>query len=259
MDSVQYLLKFLSKLAIVVFFAAIVWWGVVTFSPGINPHSILASIGLKTPTSVGGEDQSFADLLPSPRNVGGLFGKAKTPSAEDNVYKGGEVYNGYANAFNGNKGGASVNFVTYTEQGEKITHVDGTPVFNTNGEATTNTNTMQAKTAIGYAPKELYIRNLSIYERGYVYTGLTFVGEARSTMFQNGHFPVVIVDAQGKVLSVNYAEATSDWTVAGWAKFGIRINGSLPNNIPCTMVFEQARVSGSQAVPTRIAIPIQCH
>ena len=99
-----------------------------------------------------------------------------------------------------------------------------------------------------------------MYEGGHVYTGLTFVGEARNTMFQNGRFSIVVVDnTTNRVVSVSYAVATTDWTVAGWTRFQTKIVGTLPDKVRCTMVFEQAAVSSQKTQPVRVAIPILCN
>jgi hypothetical protein len=109
--------------------------------------------------------------------------------------------------------------------------------------------------------RTLYVRNLSIYEGGHIYTGLSFIGEARSTMFRQGKFPIVMVDAYGKVVGVSTAAAENDWTVPGWVRFNTKIEYVLPKNMPCTMVFEEAQFPDERAkkAPTRVPLATRCN
>lgn len=244
MESVQYLLRFLFKLAIVVFFVALVWWGVATFAPSFSFRSLfLISSGTSTVADSG------QGWLPAPKNFKSLFGTGKTPTGEDNVYVPGPAFDGYKNLYKGNQGGQQANLVSYTTTGVQITNGVGTPGFNS----------QQQPTANGYSQKNLYIRNLSIYENGHIYTGLDFVGEARNSMFLNGKFPIIIADKTGHAVFITYAEATTNWTAPGWVKFKTKITGSLPNKVPCTMVFEQARAQNFQGQPIRVAISETCN
>jgi hypothetical protein len=105
------------------------------------------------------------------------------------------------------------------------------------------------------------VRNLSIYDGGHVYTGLSFAGEARSSLFRNGKFPIVVIDRSGRVVGISSALATTDWTVAGWTRFDTKINYTLPVNTPCTMIFEEALTEGERISrqPNRVAIPVMCN
>jgi hypothetical protein len=246
MENIKYLLRFLFKLAVIAFFAALVWWGVVTFNPGFRLYSL---VSITTATSTGNNG-----WLPSPRAFRGLLNKPKTPNPNENegvIY--GKVFNGY-----GNQSGEQFDYVTYKEAGVQMAQGKGVPTSNASGQGGSTSTSTQSQN--GYAQKSSFIRNLSIYEGGYVYTGLSFVGEARNTMFINGKFPIIVADrATGRALSISYGEATTDWAVPGWVRFQVKINGAFPNNVPCTMVFEQAQYSGSQVSPTRVAIPVVCN
>lgn len=250
MDSIQYLLRFLFKYAILFFFLAFMWWALATFAP---------SYSLRALFSFGGSNTEDGGWLPSPRNMKGLFSQTSAPDGQSNVYVPGEAYNGYQNAFRGNQGGSQVDFVTYTASGTQIIH----------GGVASSQAQPEGAAVSGYSKKELFIRNLSMYEKGHVYTGLTFVGEAKNVMFHDGKFPIIIADPVGRVVSTSYAEATTNWSVPGWVRFQVRIVGVLPVNIPCTMVFEQNKVvnqyqyidtsTPKPAQPVRVAIPILCN
>lgn len=248
MDIIRYLLLFLFKIAIVLFCAAIVWWLVTTLIPGISLRSFLPSNGTST------EVQSW---LPAPGSWKGVFGEQKT--ATGNLYVHGESYDGYSNAYNGNQGGAQVDYVTYTVDGTQIIRGNNSNevVFDSQNQISSN----QKVNPDGYSQRNLYIRNLSIYEGGHAYTGLSFVGEARNTMFQDGKFPIIIVNNVGQVVSVSKAEATSNWSVPGWTKFQVKINDVLPNKVPCTMVFESAKPTYSYQPnqTVRVAVPVMCN
>lgn len=241
MDTVHYLLKFTFKLAIFLFFVVIVWWFVATFFPVLSVKNLF-SLSDKTKSSNEG-------WLPAPGSIGGLFGKAKTPSETDNVYGGGNTFAGYGDQV----GGGGVQFITYTSTGTQIT--GGSKTETKEGEKIVN----------GYSLKELYIRNLSIYEKGHAYTGLAFVGEAKNTMFQEGKFKIIIADMNGRVVGIDYAEATSNWSIPGWTRFQVKVKSVLPSRVPCTMIFEQLTTtsqysySNAKQQPIRVAIPILCN
>jgi hypothetical protein len=122
----------------------------------------------------------------------------------------------------------------------------------------TNTNT--AFSGGGNTTRSLNIRNLSIYEGGAVYTGLSFIGEARSSMFRDGKFPIVVIDQSGKVIGISAAIAQSTWSVPGWVRFETRITYPLPNKVPCTMIFEENLTQAERSrAPLRVPLPIRCN
>lgn len=248
MDLLRYLLSFLVRVTVAILFFLIVWWLFATLYPNLK---------LKTLLSQNVDTTESKDILPSPRTFRGLLGKPIIPTSETNVYVPGTAFNGYGNAYNGNIGGAQVDYVTYTTEGTKV--IKGPRTGSMNGESTDTA--LNGGVLTGYAQKSLYIRNLSIYEGGHIYTGITFVGDAKSTMFSNGIFPIIIADKDGRPLVVAKARATTGFTPPGWSKFEVRIDAVLPNRIPCTMVFQQG-VSSSYTQglqPIRVAIPVLCN
>jgi hypothetical protein len=253
MDNIKYLLTFLFKFAIIFFVAALLWWAVKVFFPEASIRALLSSL---QGTSV--TQKSNGGWLPSPRSFKGLLGSPKVPTSGDNVYTPGPAFDGYKNAYNGNLGGAQVDFITYTSTGTQIIHGVGTPNVNQQPDVVVEP-AQVSQTSTAYQDKNIFIRNLSIYKGGHVYTGLSFVGEARETMFKDGKFPIIMADQTGRVLSVSYGEATTNWAVPGWVRFQVKINGVFPSNVPCTMVFEQAMMQGSHITPTRVGVPVMCN
>jgi hypothetical protein len=105
------------------------------------------------------------------------------------------------------------------------------------------------------------VRNLSIYEGGHVYTGLSFVGEARASLFREGKFPIVIIDQSGRVVGMSYAVATTNWAIPGWVRFETKINYVLPNKVPCLMIFEEMLTEKERVArkPARLPMSVMCN
>jgi hypothetical protein len=255
MESVKYLLNFLFKLSIVAFFAALVWWGVVTYNPNFQLRSLIGITSTASSTESSTSGKVKEGWLPSPRVFGGLLNKPATPGSE-NVATYGRVFNGY-----GTNSGDEFNYVTYKAAGVEMAQGKGrTPTNNGAQLGMLATTTVLPPNTYQYSQKNLYVRNLSMYEGGHVYTGLTFVGEARETMFINGKFPIIVADqTTGKAVSVSFAEATTNWTVPGWVRFQVKISTVSPSKVPCLMVFEQARMQGSVSQPARVVVPVVCN
>ena len=240
MNSIKFILGTLIRIIIAIILIWLVIWMLKMYFPNFNIKKILY-FGSKSTS----EDEGW---LPAPRNIKDLlnFKTVKAPDSNTNVF------NGYENSYKNNIGGSDVVFVTYTPEGTQIidsryskNNIIAQPVQQ-------NQNNVQM-TDISFL-----IRNLSIYQGGHIYTGISFTGEAKSTMFQNGRFPIIIVDNSGKVVNISNAEATSDWSTAGWTRFQIKINAVLPNKIPCTMIFQSATQSKT-IQPVSAAIPILCN
>ncbi len=180
----------------------------------------------------------FGDYLPSPNNKG-LLGKAKTPSATDNVFVASNIYDS----------GGGDNNTTYVS-------------YDANGKAI-YTKGIQARPNPGANKtfqKELYLRNLSIYTGGHIYTGLSFTGEAKNTMFDNtGKFQMLVTDMYGRVITMAYAQASTAWSIPGWTRFNIVITSALPNKVQCQLVFLAAQGSRDGADGVHIEIPEFCN
>jgi hypothetical protein len=241
MDKIQIIFHFILKTVIALTIMAVLILFIKIFFPTFGIRTILSPFSSSTSTK--------DDWLPAPGSFKGLLGEANTSGINGKLYVPGPAYNGYANQNNSNNS-SQVDYIIYTPQGTQILH-NGTLKVDTNTRfPISNTNV--------YAEKALYIRNLSIYEGGHIYTGLTFMGEAKSTMFQNGRFPIIIADNTGRVVYTTMAEAMSNWAIPGWTRFQVKIGGTLPNKIACTMVFQSAE-SYTTTQPTRVAIPILCN
>ncbi len=105
----------------------------------------------------------------------------------------------------------------------------------------------------GFADRSLYIRNISLYEGGTIAHGLTFIGEARDTMFKNGVFTILVVDAQGKVITNFNGVNTGAWSTAGWSRFKATVPSRLPPGIPCALIFLSANQSS-----VKVGMRVQC-
>lgn len=248
MEILRYLIKFFLSLSVGFFVFAIVWWIASLIVPGLSFRTLI-------PTLIGSNDGNGTkrDILPSPRQFKGLFSNASSTNNHYNVYVHGPAYNGYGNNsvdYYANSN-AMISYVTYTTTPNGETVIDYSPISSADGGGTKSVD-------VG---RSVYIRNLSIHGGYTMKTGLTFIGEARSTMFRNGIFPIVLVDANRRVIGISTARATSDWTVAGWTRFETVLAYQIPKVGPCTLVFEQALTDQEKAVktvPIRVPINVSC-
>lgn len=235
MDSVRDLLIFFLKVAIGLFVIVLMIWLVSAIPKG------------ETNTSGKASSTPRVDILPSPRKYSGFFSSSSTSARtvqppllvtpEAFVYQGGIAF--------------STSSVRTVAQGNAInSYTSNSPTYIQQAPAfSESSNTRNAN-----------IRNLSIYENGIVYTGLSFVGEARSSMFRDGKFPIVVLDQAGRVVGVSAAVAQTVWSVPGWVRFETRITYALPNKVPCTMIFEEALTQAEKTrQPLRVPLPIRCN
>lgn len=251
MESIRFIIQFFFKVAVAFFFGALVWWLVALLFPALSFTALTASFK--------NSDGTAKDWLPAPRNYSGLF-RANTPGTNGTVYVHGEAYNGYSGETS-DYTYSKVAYPTYDANGKEIVEVekqqateDAVPV-----PAQTQTSQPQAINNAQLA-KSLYIRNLSIYESGSIYTGLTFVGEARSEFFNEGKFPIVVINKDGTIVGVSAALATTKWTIPGWVRFETKIIYALPKNAPCTMIFEEALTQSElNRKPVRVPLNINCN
>ncbi len=232
MDTIKYLIGFFFKLAFAAMFIALVWWLVSLLFPALSFSQVKSLVS--------GEQKR--DLLPSPKAYSGLIKSVTAPTPTTNLYVHGKAFDGYESY-----GG------TYTYSTSSASFVS----YSSRSASATTSQPTAAPT------RSMYIRNLSIYENGHVYTGLSFVGEARNEMFRNGAFTILTVDSRGAVIGVSRASSTGAWSVPGWSRFSTRIDYVLPpGGIPCSMIFEQGResqYSGITTQPVRVGIPIKCN
>jgi hypothetical protein len=248
METIRYLIGFFLKIAFALFLFVFVWWVVSLLFPGLSFRSLIGSISGNNSTAT--STKGGGDWLPSPRKYSGLFAqKTNTTGTYGNVYVSAPPYSGYGLNLNQYQY-TTYNYVTYTSKGLATTTLDGKEVISAPPKQTTTQPGITGS-------RSLTVRNLSIYEGGHVYTGLTFVGEARSTMFRDGKFPIVVVDQSGRMIGVSAAVATTDWAVPGWTRFQTKILYTLPQNVPCTMIFEEALTQAERNARTPLRVPIQ--
>lgn len=190
------------------------------------------------------------DLLPSPRKYSGMFSMSSSsrrspaaPTFSTFSYSGPIAFSS-----------SSMYQVNYNTPTSYNSYTTGGSPSQPQGQATSPAFQNQSPTST------VPIRNLSIYQGGHVYTGLSFVGEARSQMFREGKFPIIVIDAAGRTVGVTAAVAQTAWTVPGWVRFETRITYPLPSNVPCTMIFEEALTQTERnRTPVRVALPISCN
>lgn len=228
MDTIRFILGAVIKLILILLSIALLLWLVGIFYPDLKPSKI---INWKVFT---------ADWLPSPKNYRPLFNAKTTDGTNGNVYVPGPAYNGYANGEANGQSGSNVDWVYYTATGTQVVRAGG-------AQAGTS------PTPSGFADRSLYIRNMSLYEGGNIAYGLTFVGEARDTMFKNGIFTILVVDAQGKVITSMNAVNTQTWSIAGWSRFQATVPARLPSGAPCALIFLSANQSW-----TKVGMRVQC-
>ena len=202
------------------------------------------------------------DLLPPPGSLN-LAGRAKTPDANTNVYVNKNVFNGYGNSNDNNQ----QVYVSYDEKGNPVyKDINGNVIDKSRVEKNTVSN-LSNNTQINEAfnindskyERLAYVRNLTIFQNGHIYTGLRFSGEAKSTMFNNGTFQILVVDNAGRVVAKEQAVAVERWTVPGWVRFEVKINSVLPVNVPCFFVFQAqgGSVDGRRGV--FVTVPETCN
>ncbi len=254
MDTVRHLLSFFLKISVAIFFLVLVIWLVAL---------IPRSQQVKNDTPMNASTTIKSDILPSPRKYSGLFSfngnptKAKTfVEPEPYVYTGTQPG---GTTISNAKNPVSVNgysYPTYTYVGNSnvpaVSYLRKTGTSSTTGESQ----------VISKVPssRELYLRNLSLYEGGRIYTGLSFIGEAHSNLFREGRFPIVVVDTAGRVIGFSFAIATTQWAVPGWVRFEAKINFPLPKNTPCIMVFEEALTQTEKTrQPLRVPLSVTCN
>jgi hypothetical protein len=250
MDSLKYLISFFIKIAFAFFVFAFIWWLVSLVVPDLNFRTLIPTkSGTSTSTS------ASEGWLPSPRAYSGLLQrKAVEPGVTTNLYVAPPPFNGYDLGVTGNNP-AAYGYIAYATSPTTISSSSASSGNGRSGQLPTASSNALVNNRV------LSVRNLSIYEGGHVYTGLAFIGEAKSTMFKDGKFPIVVVDQAGKVVGISAALAMTTWTVPGWVRFETKIIYPLPRDVPCTMVFEEALTQGERATrqPLRVPLPIRCN
>jgi hypothetical protein len=242
MDKLSDLFTFFLKIAAGIFALVFVVWMANIISGSVK--------GAPQPTAT---STPKVDLLPSPRKYSGFLRNASSTRgvAQAPIFSAASI-----TTFNAN----NIAFSSTSNNGVNIAFASN-PSYVTYTAPTGQTVMQQpAHPTAEQSSRSQYIRNLSIYESGSVYTGLGFVGEARSQFFREGRFPILIVNAQGKVVGMSFGVAESVWSVPGWVRFSTKINYALPVKEPCTMIFEEMlSQSERNRAPFRVAMPIRCN
>ncbi len=256
MDSIRHLLALFFKISIGIFVLVLVIWLTSSISKSTKKSGTVAT----STTAV-----VKSDILPSPRKYSGFFTTGKGPQAntvsvQPFEYTGTQPFSDGTNGTNKTTNTSGGSYATY-DYSSYPTTLDASGKYVMSSSTQGNTTGTQANTQTTDADsKSLYIRNLSIYQGGHIYTGLSFIGEARTSLFREGKFPIVVIDGAGKVVGVSAAVALESWSVPGWARFETKIMYTLPNKVPCTMIFEEALTQAERTrQPVRVPVPIICN
>ncbi len=250
METTRHLLKYFFKVALFFFVLAIIWVIFALVVPANSLRTIMGN-GTSTPSE---------DWLPSPRAYSGLLSSRKSNGSEPKEYVHGAAFDGYNLNNSQYAYSQPVSYVNYNGSSTSVTKFDGT----TDTKDSVVKKPVQSSSSpiqvIAETNPKIFVRNLSIYEGGHVYTGLSFVGEARSTMFRDGKFPIIMVDAAGRFIGLSAAVATTDWTVAGWTRFETKITYALPSKVSCSMIFEEALLPAERTrLPLRVPLSMKCN
>lgn len=273
MNTTRELLGLIIRLGIALAFVTLIWFILTLIFPELSFKSMFAPV-FSTNASTTVKTKKSVDWLPAPRNYfNNLNGTASTTAPQ--VYVPGKPYDGSSNVYvnpNMNQpssGGHSsqYNYLVYTNSGAMIQKSDGslTPYFASTTAAptvdipTTNVAQPVVVTVQDGDIRRLYLRSLTIYERGRISKNYKFTGEAREVMFdKNGKFPLVVIDSRGKIGVIGFAEASGNWAIPGWVRFEGTIQATLPKNVPCTLVFESGTIQPSTGKPLRFPLSVTC-
>lgn len=236
MTLIKALLGLLFKLALAAALLAVVMWIIAVFFPQISFKNIAGYLtegtslesSVDTSSDIDGKATTTKRLPKSWLPVPGswkLAGSGAPPAATDNVYVSngpyvhGEAYNSTGSTYGTTYTSSS------TERGDQ---------------------------------RELYLRNLSLPSYGYIYSGMTIIGEAKDSMFAGGRFPIILVDNAGRSGVIAYAQATTNWAIPGWVRFEAKVTSRLPTRMPCTLIFRSESVQPIMKKPIQIYYPVQC-
>lgn len=215
METIQYLLGKIVKIVVLLFLMVFVLMLIGSVYPTLQVSKLLSfSIFEK-------------DWLPAPKNYALGSVQQNPDGTYGTVYQHGEAFNGYNMQPN--------RYITYSYNGQMPTT---SPSF-FSGETNTHTERMR------------YIRNLSLYEGVPINHGQTIYGEARSDMFRNGIFQIVITDRAGRPITAMYAMNLGTWSVPGWSRWKAVVPVRLPKGVDCVLVF-----ISSDGI--RTSFPVRC-
>lgn len=218
METIRYLLSKLLSSIVILIILIFIFIAVKKFFPGF---------------SLGGATSFFTDnFLPDPVNLQSL-GNGSIADLSKNIYQG--------------ERSPHVSYVEYTGTDMRIIPPRGQSISNGTGGTQVPT-----PSTIG-----TYVRNVTLYKGGSLYTRISFTGEAKEAFFKQGVFPVYIVDGAGRLLAQEQAVATPIWTFPGWTRFSVTVQTTLPSQVPCAVIFHAAQ--GSTLGNTQESMPMICN
>ncbi len=241
METIRFLLGKIVLLVPVLLIAGLMYWigaKLVPFLPAsfTKPFSETET-GTSTP-------KKNKDWLPAPRNFSGLLKGGTAPIQNEyvpNEYSPNAPY--AAQEYAGGRS-AGVNYVTYD------TYTTGQNTKTTS--KTTATSTFNAQQS-GFAQTELYIRNLSLYRGGALYSGMTFSGEAKEVMFTGSRIQILVIDQQRRVIGAGEGMVGSQWAIPGWKRFDAKITTPIQMRGACGLIFRSTTNPLAQ-----VLVPMTC-
>lgn len=236
METIKYFLSKLFIFALIVGSIILIFVVLQKFAP-----SFMQKFSFK-----GGSGTFFTDnWLPDPVNLQKLS-QPRTANLDNQVYEGGLT--------------PGTSYVIYGKDGKMqiITVPDGNINSNNINNTSSGMNRYSSNYSVAY--NALYVRNLSIFKDQKIKTGIVFYGEAKSTFFYNGTFPIYIFDAQNRNFAREMAVDTKQWAAPGWTRFSVKLYANFPpNSQPCTMLFAPGTDSPDKNMNYPVVLPIICN
>ncbi len=266
MDTIQLLLKYLFRLGVALAIVSFIWFLISTIYPEISFSNTVGKIfqSNNTTSATSTKKGSILDFdwLPAPGSLN--LARQKPPAYTATSTN---IESGYYNIDTGRTNIASGYYDINARQGTSGSNPYGfgSPYIIVQG--TTSRAAAVVATATPPEKREptieevrrLYVRNLSLYEGITIKKGMTFTGEARNVMYdKGGKFKLIIIDNKSRSGVIGEAVATADWTIAGWTRFTATIGAQLPNNVPCSLVFESGTINVQTRQPLRFPYRVMC-
>lgn len=97
----------------------------------------------------------------------------------------------------------------------------------------------------------------SLQPNDVVTSPLTITGEARGTWFFEASFPVVLQDANGKVIAAKAATALGDWMTEDFVPFTVTLTFDKPATETGTLILEKDNPSDNPQFANQLTLPVR--
>ncbi len=87
-------------------------------------------------------------------------------------------------------------------------------------------------------------------------TPLMISGRARGTWFFEASFPIVLQDANGKVIATDHATAKSDWMTTDFVPFEALIDFEKPQTKTGLLILKKDNPSGDPSHDDQVTVPV---